>query len=110
MLINKLVNYFSVLAKLGKRKHIIFPAFAVNTVVCILSEIFTYYVAKDPMIVGDYIILFNFLLIVYFSFRDGFKGGYTSIIVTISYYLYIITTRHYHGALLTSGIATTVML
>lgn len=62
------------------------------------------------MVVGVYIIFLNVALIIYFSFREGLRGGYISAGSAILYYFYIVYTRHYTGQQYSSGIATIVML
>lgn len=62
------------------------------------------------MIIGDYIIFFDVAFIIYFSFRDGIRGGLISAVISIFYYFYIIYTRHYTGEQLSSGIDTTIEL
>jgi signal transduction histidine kinase len=87
----------------------IFPL-VTNVTLCILSELFAYGIAKNPLIVGIYIIFINVALVIYFAFRDGLIGGYVTTVITILYYFYIIQTRHYRGQALTSGIETTFLL
>ncbi len=60
--------------------------------------------------VGVYVIYLSVILIIYFSFREGLRGGIIATILTISYYLYIIFTRNYKGNQLISGIETTAVL
>lgn len=92
-----------------KNDSILFP-FVINFLVIFLSEVYAYGIAKNPMIVGAYIIFINVFLIIYFAFREGIKGGLISIFFSIAYYFYIIFTRHYTGEQLSSGITTTIIL
>lgn len=62
------------------------------------------------MAVGAYVIYVSAVLILYFSFRDGLRGGYITTIITVAYYFYIIYTRHYSGKNLVSGIEATAIL
>lgn len=83
---------------------------AVNFIVTLLSEVVALYVLHNPLAVGSYIIFLNITLIVYFSFRDGLKGGFISTFFAILYYLYIIETRAYRGSELEIAIEATFVL
>jgi PAS domain S-box-containing protein len=106
----RLLRYINPIAHLGHHKYSYFFPFVTVVSFYILSEIFTYNVLKDPMGVGLYVIYLSVILIIYFSFREGLRGGILSTILTISYYLYIIATRHYKGNQRTAGIETTAIL
>ncbi len=106
----KIIAYINPIHHLGKKGYSFFFPFIVNILLVVLSELYAYGIAKNPMAVGVYIIIINFALIIYFSFRDGLKGGFITIAVTILYYLYIIYTRHYSGDQLSSGIIATIVL
>jgi PAS domain S-box-containing protein len=106
----KLNHFLNPIARLGERTYShVFPL-AANLVLVIFSELFAYGIARNPMIIGTYIIFLNAAFIIYFAFRDGIFGGVISSLFAMLYYFYIIYTRHYHGALLESGIITTVIL
>lgn len=62
------------------------------------------------MAVGSYIIFVSVGLIIYFSFRDGIRGGVITSAITILYYLLIIYTRNYSGQMLVSALITTTIL
>ena len=106
----KIVRYLNPLARLGTKKYSLFFPLLINIVVTVLSEFYAFEIARDPMAVGTYIIFLNVALIIYFSFRDGFKGGLISAITSVIYYLYIIFTREYRGEQLNSGLETTAVL
>ncbi len=106
----KLLSYLNPIAQLGKPKRSFLYPLLVNIAICILSEIYTYNIAKDPLAVGGYIIFLNVAFIIYFSFRDGLLGGFTSVVITLLYYAYIMYTRHYTGKILTAGIDATISL
>lgn len=106
----RLMNYLNPMAHIGERRYsLIFP-FIVTLLANTLSEVYAYNIARDPMIVGVYIIFVNVALILYFSFRDGVGGGVTASVLSVSYYFYIIYTRHYTGIQLDSGVKTTIVL
>ena len=107
---HKVLHYLNPLAHLGERKYSILFPLSINLLVCILSEVYSYMVAKNPMAVGAYIIFINASLIIYFAFREGIRGGFLSVMISIVYYFYIIYTRHYRGGQLSSGIVTTIIL
>jgi PAS domain S-box-containing protein len=109
-MVNKLLRFFNPIAHLGESQYsLAFPLVA-NIALCVFSEIYAYQIAKNPLIVGVYIIFINVAFILYFAFRDGLRGGFVSSLVSVLYYFYIIYTRNYTGQLLTSGIETTLIL
>lgn len=106
----KFLAYLNPVLRLGVRKYsAIFP-FTTVLATCILSELFAYGIAKNPNIVGVYIIFVNVAFIIYFSFHDGIIGGFISTTLTILYYFYIIISRHYKGDQFVSGVETTIFL
>src|SRR5581483_2382327 len=106
----RFLRYINPVNHLGDTHYsFIFPLVC-NVLLCILSEVFAYGIARNPSIVGNYIIFLNVAFIIYFSFRDGIIGGIISTCITIFYYFYIITTRHYTGQQLDSGVETTFIL
>jgi two-component system, OmpR family, phosphate regulon sensor histidine kinase PhoR len=108
--VKRLLRYINPIAHLGDGHYsIAFPLIA-NLLLCIFSEAYAYGIAKDPMVVGVYIIFLNVFFILYFAFRDGLRGGFISSAISILYYFYIIYTRHYTGQQFTSGIRTTIVL
>ncbi len=76
----------------------------------ILSEVYALYIVRDLNAVGAYIIFFNVALVVYFSFRDGVRGGLIASVTAVIYYLFIIYTRNYNGARLVSSLETILVL
>ena len=83
---NKIFRYLNPITRLGEAEYsITFPLIA-NVALSVISEIFAYAVARDPMIVGVYIIFLNVALIIYFAFRDGVRGGLISSTISILYY------------------------
>lgn len=108
--LKKLTHYLNPFAYLGVKKYSVFFPLIFSLAVSLLSEIFAYVIVQDPNIVGIYIIFLNVATIIYFSFRDGIRGGLITTLISILYYFYIIYTRHYHDQQLTSGIQTTIIL
>ncbi len=109
-LLKIVVNYLDPISHLGERKYsIIFPL-VVNLALIILSEVFVYTIARNPGIVGAYIIFLNVAFVIYFSFRDGIRGGFISVICSILYYFYIIYNRNYTGAQFVAGVQTIISL
>lgn len=107
---DKLKNYLSPIARLGKTKYSILFPLTVSLLICILSEVFAVVVAKNPNIVGVYIIWINVAAIIYFAFRDGLRGGIIAAIIPIFYYAYIIYSRNHNGEQLVRSIETTLIL
>jgi len=106
----KLLDALNPISRLGKKDYSFYLPLACSLVICLISEIYAYEIAKNPNIVGVYIILVNVVSLIYFSFRNGVRGGIIASIIPIFYYFYIIYSRHYIGTQLTSGIKTTIML
>lgn len=107
---NSLVKFINPIEHLGSRKYSILFASLLSVSVVILSEIYAVYVLSDPNAVGAYIIFFNVALIVYFSFRDGVRGGLAASVIAVIYYLYIIYSRNYSGMRLVTSLETTLIL
>lgn len=107
---NTLRSYLDPIARLGTTKYsLVFP-FAMSITLCVLSEVFANGIMHNPEIVGVYIIFLNVATIIYFSFRDGIRGGLISAIIPIIYYLYILYSRQYQDERLWSGMEATFSL
>jgi len=106
----ELLRYLNPVARLGVRKYSVWLPLFISLATCIISELYTYGIAKDPLAVGQYIIFVNVAFIIYFSFRDGIRGGVITTFIAIFYYFYIIATRHYTGKEFTAGVDTTFIL
>ena len=66
----RILHYLNPMGHLGERKYsVLFPLF-VNLVVCILSEVYCYGIARNPLAVGLYIIFVNVVLILFFLGND----------------------------------------
>jgi PAS domain S-box-containing protein len=87
----------------------VFPLI-VTVVSTVLLELVAYFVLKDPNAIGLWAIFVFIAEIIYFSFRDGVRGGIIATTVTILYYLYIISNRNYTGQQLVTGVETTAVL
>ncbi len=106
----RLDKYLNPLARLGLRRYsVLFPLIS-SISITLLSELYAYEIAGNPMSVGRYIIFVNVAMILYFAFRDGIRGGFIASAISILYYFYIIDSRHYEGQQLISGIETTIIL
>lgn len=103
-------NFTNPLRQLGTRRYSFWIPFIASVLVILLSEIYVYSVAHNPMVVGRYIIFVHVAMIIYFSFRDGIKGGVITVVLAIAYYAYIIYTRNYSGEQLRAGIDATIVL
>jgi len=109
-ILRSILHFINPLARLGKRDYsVVFP-FSLTLICAIFLELYAYVIAHNPNIVGIFAIFIFIALIIYFSFRDGIKGGLVTTVLTILYYFYIIYTRKYEGQQLQSGIETTFVL
>ncbi len=105
-----LLTYINPLKRLGIREYSYkFPTLTVLSAV-FLNEFYAYVLLRDPEAVGTTAIFVFLLLIIYFAFRDGRKGGFIAVFGTISYYFYIIFTRDYSGDRLIAAVQTTIFL
>ncbi len=103
-------TYLNPIKRLGIKKYSILLPTLVTFFFYFISEFYAYNIAKNPLIVGVYIIFVSASLIIYFSFHDGILGGIIASTITILYYAEIMYTRHYRGAQLSAGISTTIVL
>lgn len=92
-MIEKLHYFLNPMLRLGLRKYsIVFP-FLTILITIALIEIYVMGIAKDPSATGLLAIFFPLSFIIYFSFRDGMRGGFIVAALTIAYYLYIVFSR-----------------
>jgi PAS domain S-box-containing protein len=106
----KIFTYLNPLSHLGDKHYSTLYPFILTTIIYVISEIFAYFIAQDPLVVSAYIIYVPIILAVYLAFRFGIQGGIIVSILTVLYYLYIIYTRKYSGEQLISGIELTIIL
>lgn len=105
-----LLHYLNPIARLGIREYSYLLPFSVTTISAILVEVFVNGVLHNPEAVGLFAIFIFIALIIYFSFRDGTRGGFLTASLTIIYYFYIIYSRNYQGERLEVSIETTFVL
>jgi PAS domain S-box-containing protein len=103
----RLRYYLDPVMRLGERQYSVLFPFLYSLCLAILSEFYAYSIVHNPLVVGMYIIFLHAGTILYFSFRDGIRGGIIAAIIAILYYFYIIYTRKYSGSQLSSGLETT---
>lgn len=106
----KVFTFLNPVDKLGRRKYSFFFPLAFNVFAAILIELYVNFLINDPEAVGLYAIVIFILSIIYFSFRDGVRGGFISVGVTIIYYSYIIYSRNYTEDRLLASIQTVAIL
>ena len=110
MYMSQIIRYLNPILRLGIPKYsIVFPLL-VTILIPILSELYAYEIANNPAAVGTYIIFINVAAILYFSFRDGIRGGAIVSTGSIAYYIYIIFTRNYVGDQFIAALETTAVL
>lgn len=103
-------DFINPLSRLGTKTYSFWFPFIVSLLVATCSEIYAYAIAQNPMSVGAYIIFIHVAMVIYFSFRDGIKGGITTAVIATLYYAYIIFTRTYSGEDMIQAIDTTIVL
>lgn len=103
-------HYLNPLNRLGiNRYSFLFPFFG-TLFFFSLIEVLSATLLKNSGFYSVIVITTSIVLIIYFAFRDSFKGGYIATILTILYYFSIIYSHHYTGAQKVSGIQTTIIL
>lgn len=103
---NRFNYYLNPIARLGRSNYSVgFPA-AITLLAVLISEAIAYLIFKNPESVGLFAIFVFVGLIIYFSFRDGIKGGLVTAILTILYYFYIVFSRHHSGDRLVRDLET----
>lgn len=107
---SSLLGYLNPISRLGNRRYSRALPFLVAIGACVLLELAFTVLLHNPEAVGIFAIFVFVSLIIYFSFRDGVAGGAIVTGITISYYFYIIYSRHYVGEQLSSGVQTTLIL
>lgn len=83
----------------------------VGTIIAaVLLELYANFIIRDPSAIGIAALFIFMLLTIYFSFRDGIRGGTITASITVLYFFYIIFSRGYTGAQLISSIEATLIL
>lgn len=103
-MLKKLRRYLNPIERLGKRQYSVTFPLLTSIGVAMLLEAWAHVFAHDPTAVGIFAIILFILLIIYFSFHDGLRGGFIATLVTLLYYFYIVYTRNYTGSQLVSSI------
>ncbi|MBI3980731.1 PAS domain S-box protein [Candidatus Microgenomates bacterium] len=106
---SKIIDYLNPVARLGKKRSVVVPL-VLSFLTYLLSEIFAYYILKNPAQAGAYLVFLSAALVIYLSLRDGIAGGFIATLLTLAYYAYIIYSRDYLGEQFISAIEATVLL
>lgn len=109
-MIKRFLNYINPIHHLGSMKYSALLPFVATLLAALTLEFIAYNFLASPDNLGFWAIYIFMALIMYFSFRDGIKGGIIATLVTVAYYTYIIYSREYVGEQYASGIRTTFML
>lgn len=91
---NQLRQYVNPLEHLGEKQYSVFVPLSIAIVVYFLSEIFAYFILKNPNSMGTPDVILTFLLVIYSSFRFGLKGGITTVVASIIFFSYFLIIRH----------------
>lgn len=105
-----ILHHLNPFVRLGHRNYSLITPFLGIAIPCILMEFYAFNIAKDPNAVNLTAIFIPIILIIFFAFRDGIRGGAIVSGVTIFYYFYIIYTRNHAGSQLISSLETTGVL
>jgi PAS domain S-box-containing protein len=109
-MMKNILLFLNPVAHLGEKDYsFIFPAITTILTIGIL-EFIAYSILHNPLAIGLAAIFVFIGYIVYFSFREGIRGGLVTAFLTVCYYLYIIYSRHYSGNALISALETTASL
>lgn len=90
---SRLGRYLNPISRLGHRKYSILFPFGLTLTVAAASEFLTSHIFGNPGLVSIYGIILFLILIIYFAFRDGIRGGLFATLATLVYYNYVILTR-----------------
>lgn len=104
-----LLKKLNPLSKLGNKSYSVLIPFLITLLIFLLIETYAYLVG-NPLAVGTPAIFFALALTIYFSARDGVRGGAIAAVLSVGYYLYIIYSRNYTGQQLASGVVLTFLL
>jgi hypothetical protein len=109
-LIKKILTQLNPFISLGQKRYgVTFPIVFMITWT-VLLEFYAHVIVKNPDIVGLPAIIFNIVFIVYFSLRNGMRGGFVASVITILYYVYITYTHNYSEERLAGSINTIIAL
>lgn len=106
----RVLSFLNPIEHLGDRHYSFFFPFLTTLAAIGILETWAHQIAHDPNAIGILAIFVFIALIIYFSFREGIRGGFTATSLTIGYYFYIISSRHYTGQQLRSSIETVAIL
>lgn len=90
---NEALAFFNPMRRLGFGKNSIFLPILGSILVLTLVELIATHTQISPNSASAIIISSSILLVVYFSFRDGIRGGILSAGIVFLYYTYVIFTR-----------------
>lgn len=110
MIVGRLLEYLNPIAHLGKKNYSYFFPAITTIIIYACIEAIAQIVLSDPNDIGIYVIFVSIVLIIYFSFRDGVRGGLIASSLTIVYYFFILSTHLYTTSEMIAGIEATLIL
>lgn len=90
---DRLYLFLNPMRRLGMGKYSVFAPLLGNLSVLSFVELFLFLTDSQSTFGATLIITSSILLVVYFAFRDGIRGGIISVGLILFYYLYIIFSR-----------------
>ncbi len=88
-IIENIIDYLKPSNRIGKKQYSILFPLLLTTTCAIFLELDYRFIIHMPELVRAPAVIILLGLIIYFSLRDGIRGGITSTIITILYYCYI---------------------
>lgn len=88
----KIKYFLNPMARLGYPYYSILVPVVGTVIACILLETVAFSV-QNQTVSGITVIFASIALVLYFTFRDGTKGGFVTIVILVAYYFYIVYTR-----------------
>ncbi len=88
-----LFTYLNPIVRLGENKYSVFFPFLFTLFLSVFIDLLVYRILNNPSAAGLYAIILPLTAIIYFSFRDGIRGGLISSVVTVLFYVYIVTVH-----------------
>lgn len=93
-MMKKIWHSINPLVHLGEKKYSLVIPLLATILIYALSEFFAFFILRQPNSIGTPDVILTLLLVIYFAFRFGLKGGFTVVGLSILFFTYFIVSRH----------------
>src|SRR6185312_2499000 len=93
-MIKKIINFLNPIKHLGEKSYSFGFPLLTTLAVYVITELLGYLIFKNPNAMGTPDVILTLILVLYFSFRFGIKGGIVVSLESIIFFAYYIDTRH----------------